>query len=69
MLNRDSRNGVKSNAVFPSGYTLMDRINAIVASNHGDYMSQLNDITNEAKKLGLISGAQKGAITSCGAHS
>ena len=57
------------NAVFPNGLTMMDRINAIVASNHGDFVSQLNVITNEANALGLITGAQKGAITNCGAHS
>jgi len=56
------------NAVFPNGLTLMDRINAIVASNHGDFMSQLNAIINEAKALGLVTGAQKGDITTCGSH-
>ena len=53
------------NVVFPNGETLMDRILAIVASNPGDFSSQLSAITNEAKALGLITGAQKGAIQSC----
>ena len=53
------------NAVFPNGETLMDRIAVIVAKNHGDFASQLSAITNEANALGLISGAEKGAIQSC----
>jgi hypothetical protein len=57
------------NVVFPNGLTLMDRINAIVASNHGDFVSQVSAITNEAKALGLISGSQKGAIQTCAANS
>ena len=55
------------NAVMPNGATLMDRIGAIVAKNHGDFVSQVSAITNEAKKLGLISGAEHGAIQSCAA--
>jgi hypothetical protein len=58
-------NSNSPNAVFPNGLTLMDRINAIVAKNRGDFASQLSAITNEAVSLGLISGAQKGAIQSC----
>jgi hypothetical protein len=57
------------NVVFPNGLTLMDRINAIVATNHGSFVSQVSAITNEAKALGLISGSQKGAIQSCAAKS
>jgi hypothetical protein len=53
------------NVVFPNGETLMDRILAIVASNNGQFQSALSAITNEAKALGLITGAQKGAIQSC----
>ena len=53
------------NAVFPNGLTLMDRINSIVSKNHGDFVSQVAAITNEANALGLISGAQKGSIQSC----
>jgi hypothetical protein len=56
------------NVVFPNGATIMDRIAAIVAANHGDFVSQVNAIINEAKALGLITGAQKGAITSCAAQ-
>jgi hypothetical protein len=54
-----------ANAVFPNGLTLMDRISTIVSKNHGDFVSQVSAITNEAKALNLISGAAKGAIQSC----
>jgi hypothetical protein len=53
------------NVVFPNGQTLMDRIAAITASNHGQFSSALSAITNEAKALGLITGAEKGSIQSC----
>lgn len=56
------------NVVFPNGATIMDRLAAIVAANHGDFVSQVNAIINEAKSLGLITGAQKGAITACAAQ-
>ncbi len=58
-------NSSSPNVVFPSGLTLMDRINAIVATNHGDFVSQVAAIINEAKALGLVSGSQKGAIMGC----
>ncbi|HEY0155881.1 MAG TPA: PA domain-containing protein [Thermoanaerobaculia bacterium] len=54
-----------ANVVFPNGLTMMDRIAAITASNRGQFESALSVITNEAKALGLITGAQKGAIHSC----
>jgi hypothetical protein len=56
------------NVVFPNGETMMDRIAAITASNHGDFVSQVSAITNEAKSLGLISGSQKAAIQTCAAQ-
>ena len=55
------------NAVFPTGLTVMDRLASITAKNHGDFMSQVNAILTEARSLGLISGAEKGAIDSCAA--
>jgi hypothetical protein len=55
------------NAVFPSGATIMDRIGAIQSKNHGDFVSQVTAIATEAKALGLITGAEHGAITSCAA--
>jgi len=60
-----SCNSGAPNVVFPNGETLMDRISSIVSKNAGDFASQLSAITNEAKALGLLTGAQKGAIQSC----
>ena len=37
------------------------------AKNHGQFVSCVNKVTNAAKNAGLISGSQKGAITSCAA--
>ena len=57
-----------TNGVFPNGLTLNDRIAAISAKNHGDYVSQVSAITNEAKALGMISGSEKAAIETCASH-
>lgn len=57
---------------FPTGANINDRIAMLIASspkNHGEFMSGINDITNEAKSLGKLTGAQKGAIDSCAARS
>ena len=55
------------NIFFTSGCTLNDLIQQIEAnsSNHGQYASGVSHLTNQLKKAGLISGAQKGAIQSC----
>jgi hypothetical protein len=37
------------------------------ARNHGDFVNEVVKLTNEWKKAGLITGAQKGAIQSCAA--
>lgn len=59
------------NVVFPDGSTMMDRLPSIVASakNHGDFVSLMNQNLNQAKALGLISGAQKARIDVCVAQS
>lgn len=38
------------------------------ASNHGEFVSCLSALTNEWKAAGLISGSDKGSITSCGGN-
>lgn len=38
------------------------------ANNHGKFVSCVNKATNAAKKAGLITGQEKGAITSCAAQ-
>jgi hypothetical protein len=55
------------NFLFTSGCTLSDLIAHIGASakNHGQFVSGVSQLTNDLKKAGLITGAQKGAIQSC----
>jgi hypothetical protein len=61
-------NSGSPNVVFPSGLTMMDRLAAIGPQpNHGQFVSAVSALTNEAKALGLITGAQKGAIEACAA--
>ena len=57
------------NTFFSSGCTIADLINkcAVGASNHGNYVSCVAHVTNDLKKSGIITGAQKGAIQSCAA--
>jgi PA domain/Thrombospondin type 3 repeat len=55
------------NVIFPNGLTIMDRLAGLTAKKHGDYMSQLNDILNEAKALGLLTGNEKAAVDVCAA--
>lgn len=58
-----------TNFLFTSGCTLSDLIAHIAAnsSNHGQFVSGVADLTNQLKKAGLITGAQKGSIQSCAA--
>ena len=37
------------------------------AKNHGQFVSCVNKVTNAAKKAGLLTGSQKGSISSCAA--
>ena len=57
------------NTFFSSGCTIADLVNkcAIGAGNHGNYVSCVAQVTNDLKKSGIITGAQKGAIQSCAA--
>jgi PA domain len=41
---------------------------AASASNHGQFVSCMTKVTNDAKKSGLLSGAQQGAVMSCAAR-
>jgi hypothetical protein len=52
-----------------AGCTISDQIRkcAIDAGNHGGFVSCVSHLTNDLKKDGVISGSQKGAITSCAA--
>ncbi len=57
------------NTFFANGCTISDLIHhaAAGARNHGGFVSEVAHITNDLKKAGVISGAQKGAIQSCAA--
>jgi hypothetical protein len=65
----DGCNSGVPNTFFSSGCTISDLINtcAAGASNHGNYVSCVAQVTNGLKKSGIITGAQKGAIQSCAA--
>ena len=53
-----------------NGATFNDMIGAAAdgAKNHGDYVSRVSNLADQWKKDGLISGRDKGKITSCAAR-
>lgn len=58
------------NTLGSDGCTLSDLVGlcAVGAKNHGKYVSCTSHLTNDLKKGGVITGAEKGAITSCAAQ-
>lgn len=62
--------GAPNNIAFPSGLTIQDRINALLATNpnHGQLVAGIDAIIKEAEDLGLITKDQKKAIHDCAAH-
>ena len=66
----DCDSGVENQALG-DGSTMNDLIGAaaVGAKNHGAYVSKVSKLANEWKKAGLISGKDKGKITSCAARS
>lgn len=58
------------NTLGADGCTLSDLVGMCVegAKNHGKYVSCVAQLTNDLKKAGIITGAEKGAITSCAAQ-
>ncbi|MFO1306155.1 MAG: PA domain-containing protein [Burkholderiales bacterium] len=56
-------------SVLATGQMLHANVSACAdsAKNHGQFVSCMNGVLNAAKKAGLITGAQHGAITSCAA--
>ena len=58
--------GVPNYNVVP-GTTLNDAIGQCPTTNHGKFVSCVSALTNEWKRAGLITGAQKGAIMGCAA--
>jgi hypothetical protein len=59
------------NVFVTSCSTMADLIKecATKAKNHGQFVSCVSDLTNDWKSAGLITGAQKGAISSCAGKS
>ena len=59
-----------TDAVLPSGLTISDLIAECAkdASNHGQFVSCVADVTNDLREARTISGQQKGAIQSCAAR-
>ncbi len=59
------------NYVFADGTSFNDLITQAAASatSQGQFLSAVSNLTNQWKKAGLITGAQKGAITSSAARS
>ncbi len=59
------------NLLFTDGCTLADAIAEIAATapNHGAFVSQVAQLTNELKKAGFLSGRDKGRIQRCAAQS
>ena len=59
-----------ANLQIARGCNISDEISLIAANatNHGQFVRGVSRLTNELKRAGLISGAEKGAITSCAAQ-
>jgi hypothetical protein len=57
-------------SVLRTGQMLHANVDACAAGakNHGQFVSCMNKVTNDAKNRGLLSGTQHGAITSCTAR-
>lgn len=58
------------NTLLSDGCTISDLVQQIAAgaANHGGFVSGVAHLTNDLKKSGIITGAQKGAIQSCAGH-
>ena len=57
-------------SVLRTGQMLHANVDACAAGakNHGQFVSCMNKVINDAKARGLLSGAQHGAISSCAAR-
>jgi hypothetical protein len=58
------------NTFFLDGCTISDLVAHVAADapNHGQFVSGVSFVTNDLKKRGIITGAQKGAVQSCAAR-
>lgn len=53
--------------VFPSSFSMQSLINSLIVTskNHGDFVSSVNQLLQEAEDLGLITKDQRKAIHAC----
>jgi hypothetical protein len=65
----DGCNSGVPNTLFPTGCTIADFIAecAAGASNHGQFVSCVSNLTNDLKKAGTITSQQKSVVQSCAA--
>lgn len=66
----DCDSGAANGVAFPNGETVQDRINALLALNlnHGQFVSAVTAMLQEAESLGLVTKAGRKAIHDCAAH-
>jgi hypothetical protein len=62
--------GAPNGVAFPNGETVQDRINALLAANlnHGQFVSAVTAMLQDAEAAGLLTHAQANAIHNCAAH-
>ncbi len=62
-----SRDSGVPNTTLAAGCTITDLISrcAVSSKNHGAFVSCVSGVTTTLKKNGVITGAQKDAITTC----
>lgn len=69
----DGCNSGVGNQTLSDGFTFNDRIGEAAlpagSKNHGHFVKQVSQMSIQWKKDGLISGRDKGKITSCAANS
>ena len=53
------------NKFVAKGANLNDLIGAVMSKKHGDFVKQVTKMAKQWKKGGLITGMEKGKITSC----
>ena len=52
-------------AFVGNGANFSDLIGAVISKKHGDFVKQVIKMAKQWKKVGLITGREKGKITSC----
>ena len=67
----DGCNTTVENVLFSNGCTIRDYIRnaGVGVKNHGGFVSNIAHLGNALRDAGIITGAQKGTLQSCAAHS